>query len=448
MQLVEKVIQKILRNYMDDTYDEKIRIQSQTIIELQRQIKNLKQEKINVVFVCHRASLWNSLKTVFEECNKDEKFEVTIVTIPNKRQIPKLGLNHEEYVSEGAEEFFEDYPCRVIQGYNYENHTWYDLKALKPDYLFFQTPYDICRPSAYKSDVVALYTKLGYVHYGMPFMGGMIAEESFPKNFLKNIYFHFAEFAEMQKYYIERVPENATHRHKNILLTGYPKLDGVEKYQGCESDLWLYPREQGYFRVMWTPRWSTGEGNCTFFDYKEKLPDYIRQTEKIELLFRPHPQAFSEFVEKGEMTKEQVEDYQKLFRESDRMSMDTGADYLKNFYSSDVLITDESSIMPEYFLTGKPVIFTYKETHLNSFAEKLSEGFYWVKDWEELEKTLKMLQSGKDPLLKKRQQLINSEFCIPEKGSGYMIKEILKKDFMKNDYTNENLFANRGEHNK
>lgn len=433
MQLVEKVIQKILRNYMDDTYDEKIRIQSQTIIELQRQIKNLKQEKINVVFVCHRASIWNSLKTVFEECNKDEKFKVTIVTIPNKKQIPKLGLNHEEYVSEGAEEFFEDYPCRVIQGYNYENHTWYDLKALKPDYLFFQTPYDICRPPEYKSDVVSLYTKIGYVHYGMPFMGGMIAEESFPKSFLKNTYFHFAEFPEMQNYYINRVRENAIHKHANVILTGYPKLDGVEKYQNCESQSWKHPREDGLFRCMWTPRWSTGEGNCTFFDYKDKLPNYIQNETKMELLFRPHPQAFAEFIEKGEMTKEEVAAYQEIYQKSDRMTIDTQQDYLPSFYSSDVLITDESSIMPEYFLTGKPIIFTYKETHLNDFATKLSEGFYWAKNWEEVEKYLKMLQQGQDELLEKRLKLIEGEFCIPKGGAGYKIKNILEKDFFKNN---------------
>ncbi len=429
MELIRKVVQKILRDYGDNSMQEKLRMQGSTIVELQRQIRNLKNEKIKVVFVCHRAAIWNSLRTVFESCNQDEAFDVTIVTIPNKKQLPKLGLNHEEYVSEGAEKFFENYPCRVIQGYDYEKHAWYDLRSLQPDYVFFQTPYDICRPPEYKSDVVSLYTKLSYVHYGMPFMGGMIAEESFPKTFLENVYFHFAEFPEMQKYYVERVPENAVHSHCNICLTGYPKLDGVERYRSAESSSWINPREKGLFRVMWTPRWSMNEGNCTFFDYKDKLPQYVQENKEMELLFRPHPQAFAEFIEKGQMTKQQVDEYKALYEKSDIMSIDAQQDYLPSFYSSDVLITDESSIMPEYFLTEKPVIFTYKEIHLNEFAEKLSKGFYWAKDWEELEKHLIMLKNGEDPLAEKRRELIKTEFCIPENGAGYEIKEILKRDF-------------------
>ena len=429
MEWMKKVVRKILRDYGDHSLEEKLRVQNSVIVELQRQVRNLKKEKIRVVFVCHRAALWNSLRTVFEACNQDDAFDVTIVTVPNKKQIPKLGLNHEEYISEGAEEYFKDYPCRVIRGYDYETHKWFDLRLLQPDYIFFQTPYDVCRPPEYRSDIVSSYAKISYVHYGMPFMGGMIAEESFPKNFLENVYFHFAEFPEMQKYYVDRVPENAIHKHKNIRLTGYPKLDGIEQYRETESKSWINAREKGLFRVMWTPRWSMNEGNCTFFDYKDKLPQYIEEHEGIELLFRPHPQAFSEFIEKGQMTERQVADYKYIYENSDVMSIDMQQDYLPSFYSSDVLITDESSIMPEYFLTGKPIIFTYKETHLNEFATKLSEGFYWAKDWDEVEKYMAMLKNGEDPLDSKRQELIQSEFCIPENGSGYEIKEILKADF-------------------
>ena len=431
MGLMQKNVRKVLRDYGDHSIEEKIRTQSSAIIELQQEIKRLKKEKISVVFVCHRAALWNSLRTVYEACLKDETFDVTIVTIPNKKELPKLGLNHEEYVSEGAEKYFEGEPCRVIQGYDYTNHTWFDLRELHPDYVFFQTPYDICRPPQYKSDVVSMYAKIAYVHYGMPFMGGMIAEESFPKSFLQNTYFHFAEFTEMKNYYVNRVPENAIHKHKNICLTGYPKLDGVERYIGCESDSWQQPRSKGLFRIMWTPRWSTGEGNCTFFDYKDKLPEYVQNHKDIELLFRPHPQAFAEFVAKKEMTAEQVENYKELYSREENMSIDVQQDYLPSFYSSDVLITDESSIMPEYFLTGKPIIFTYKETHLNDFATKLGEGFYWAKDWKEVEQYIAQLKEGKDTLKNKRMELIKSEFCIPEKGAGYEIKELLKKDFMR-----------------
>lgn len=429
MEILDKLMNKFLKPYMESQYGEKLLLQGQEILDLRRQIKRINQEKINVVFVCHRAQIWDALKSVCKACLEDEMFAVTIVAIPNKKQDAKLGLNHEEYVSEGAEEYFKAYPCKVVQGYDYEKKTWIDLRELKPDYLFFQTPYDICRPKQYKSGEISLFTKLCYVHYGMPFMDGYIAEESFPCGFLKHTYFHFAEFKEMQKFYLERVGENPVHKHERVVLTGYPKLDGVEKYVGCESDSWHFKGADRRFRIMWTPRWSTGENNCTFFDFKDLLLDYVEGKQELEFLFRPHPQAFAEFIEKKEMTEEQVSSYKGRYESMENAFLDNQREYLPSFYSSDVLITDESSIIPEYFLTGKPVIFTYKETHLNGFARKIAEGFYWVKNWQEMETVLNKLKNGKDELKEKRRQLIAEAFYLPEKGAGYEIKEWLKKDF-------------------
>src|SRR5574344_1704294 len=60
-----------------------------------------KTTKINILFVCHRPAIWNYLKSLFLACNNDKTFNVTIVAIPNKKQLPDLGLSHEIYESEG-----------------------------------------------------------------------------------------------------------------------------------------------------------------------------------------------------------------------------------------------------------------------------------------------------------------------------------------------------------
>ena len=264
----------------------------------------------------------------------------------------------------------------------------------------------------------------------MPFMNGYIAEESFPISFLKNTYFHFAEFEEMRKFYIDRVADNAVHKKERVLLTGYPKLDEAKNFVGCEGKNWIYKGDEKRFRIMWTPRWNTEEGNCTFFTFKDFVPEYVEADENLELLYRPHPQAEQEFLGRGIMTKEEIDAYRKKYEDSSNMSIDKSGDYLDNFYSSDVLITDESSIIPEYFLTGKPLIFTYDETHLNEFAESISKGFYWVKTPNELRTCLDKLISGEDPLKETRARLIKEHFYLPEKGSGWEIKEIIKADFL------------------
>ena len=92
------------------------------------------------------------------------------------------------------------------------------------------------------------------------------------------------------------------------------------------------------------------------------------------------------------------------------------------------MITDISSIVAEYFLTGKPIIYCHKKDCFNDFSRKLSEGFYWVRNWQELERTLQMLKSGDDPLKAKRQELIKSEFQISTAGAGNTIAALIKKD--------------------
>ena len=114
------------------------------------------------------------------------------------------------------------------------------------------------------------------------------------------------------------------------------------------------------------------------------------------------------------------------------MKIDSEKEYLETFYTSSCLVTDISSIVPEYFLTGKPIIYCHRKGSLNSFEKYkgYTAGFYWVENWNELKATLDILRSGKDPLREKRRELIKSEFYIPKEGSGYLIKEAIKNDFI------------------
>ena len=137
----------IVKNYKNKINDRFTKINNEILqlanenIELRFKLKKVLNEKINIVFVCHRPAVWGSLKTVYEAMKQDSAFDVKIVTIPNKKQLPELGLAHEIYESEGAEEFWQG--DNVISGYNSKTQEWVDLRNLKPDYIFFQQPYNI-----------------------------------------------------------------------------------------------------------------------------------------------------------------------------------------------------------------------------------------------------------------------------------------------------------------
>ena len=394
---------------------------------IRRTKKILLNEKINIVFVCHRPNIWGSLKTIFEACSNDEQFNVTIVAIPNKKQLSGSGLAHEIYESEGAEEFFKNFPCKVINGYDYQTKKWFDLKSLKPDYLFFQQPYNITRTKQYQSHKIAKYTKLLYVHYAANFIGNGVFESTYPRDFIKDLNCIFMQDINDKKL-VEKHIKEINPKIKTI-LSGFPRYDEITQLINTDSPNWNLPRTKEIKRIIWTPRWSTTEGNCHFFDYKDFLIEYAEENKDIDFIFRPHPQMFLELAATGELPADKAEEYKKRYDSCNNAKIDTQKEYLTTFYSSDILITDISSIVAEYFLTGKPVIYCHRVNHFNEFSAKIAEGFYWVHNWNELKQTIEMLKSGEDPLYEKRQQIIKDNFYINPDGAGYTIKEIIKKDF-------------------
>ncbi len=400
-------------------------------LNLRYRLKRIHGEKINVVFVCWRPAVWGSLKTVYESMKADNAFDVKIVTIPNKKQLPKVGINHDIYSSEGGEDFWKG--DDVISGYNYETKEWLDLKSLKADYICFQQPYNVCRTYTEKSWVINKYAKLFYVAYYTFFNcneDNYINEECTPLDFMKDLSFYFTQNEEDQTFMKERM-QKANNSFAKVIKTGFPRFDNLNKSFDIGLTAWK-KKEESRFRIIWTPRWCTNENNCHFFDYKDKLVNYCKNQKDIDFVLRPHPQMFLNFNSTGEFLENKANEYKRIYEENDNLSIDTLEEFIPTFYTASCMITDTSSVVPEFFLTGKPVIYCHKKGSINSFSRDkgYTTGFYWVENWNELKTTLDMLRNGDDPLKQKRQELIKDHFYIPKEGAGYLIKEAIKQDFL------------------
>lgn len=398
----------------------------QNYISLLHKQHYIKTGKIKVLFVCHRPSVWTALKSVYETMLKDPVFNVEVIAIPNKKELPGLWLNHENYESEGAEEFWKNYNC--INGFNYETKQWIDLRELNPDYVFFQQPYNITKFENYKSFNVSKFSELCYVPYFYS-TNKKLAYECMPQDFMKDVKYFFLQNETENRWYTEYFNQ-FYNANSEMFVTGYPKFDGLVTYKTMESSLWKLPRN-GSYRIIWTPRWTTNEGNCHFFKYRYNFEDLCKDNQKIDFVFRPHPQAFLEWNSTGEMLIAESNKMIRKYEESPNMTIDKNADYLPLFYSSDCLVTDLSSVVPEYLLTGKPIIYCKNKKTVNNIEGKITEGFYTVHDWNELHSTINQLMTGIDPLKKTREKLIAEELRYdPNYCSGEKITEIIKTKFL------------------
>lgn len=377
-----------------------------------RAIKNFKREleivrsneKIRVGFIVQYIPAWNKFKPVYDALKENDNFEVFLICVPleiysNKLDNPNDTVNktYEYFVNNGYQ------AINALIGKN----KWFDIKSLNLNYIFYPRPYNAFMPKQYVSGKVSKYTKICSIMYGMA-MTEEILQTSLNRNFFRNVYCYFAE----SKNTYEKNIGNFSYTHKlglqKTVSYGMPVLADILKQKDTNAEIWNFAKEK--FKILWTPRWTTDLklGGSNFFTYKDFLIDYVKSFYEVAAVFRPHPLALSNFVSTKEMTEGEVQEFKELCNEKNRIILDNSEEYIPTFWGSDVLVTDISGIMPEYFITGKPLIYCASNMILTLAAhtKKLLEGCYIVNDSKELKQCLDNLKNGIDPLKEERKRII------------------------------------------
>ena len=131
----------------------------------------------------------------------------------------------------------------------------------------------------------------------------------------------------------------------------------------------------------------------------------------MDILLRPHPLMFGNFINAGVMTENEVTAYKRECELRSNLSLDSEKEYHATFWNSSVLICDYTSMIIEYYVTGNPIIFlTYDENivYTDLMYDMLS-GCYIVHDENELRDVLGDLICGVDPLAEKRKAVIENK---------------------------------------
>lgn len=348
------------------------------------------EQPVKVVFLCQYIQAWNKLKCVYERMQQDERFETSIVAVPY--DIKNIDNGVYDY-------FTKHYGENVITAWN--GQEWLDLQTLGAHYVFYQRPYDQYLPKEYRSNKVSKYAKVCHVVYG--YQLAITTEASLMnKLFFRNVYMYFAENTIYYKYNIERFKRSHKLGYRKTYNIGYPSLEDFAKQRPKEEKL------KDKFQILWTPRWSDDEevGGSNFMTFKDHVVELPKKLGDIELIFRPHPMTFQHFISVGKITQEEVERYLDIYEKDEHLTYDNQPDYVKQFWNSDVLLTDGSTIIAEWFLTGKPIVYCETGSKPNAFMKEMMKVFYIVHSWEEAEEKIKELHRGIDPLKEERERKV------------------------------------------
>ena len=131
-----------------------------SLVRVENSVKNEITERMEVVFLPYKASMWDSLESVWKAADEDPNCDAYVVPIPYYDKNPDGSFREEHY--EGGE-----YPAYVPV----TSYREYDFAMRKPDMIFIHNPYDDCNyvtsvaPEFYSENLKQYTEKLVYIPY-------------------------------------------------------------------------------------------------------------------------------------------------------------------------------------------------------------------------------------------------------------------------------------------
>lgn len=332
-----------------------------------------------IVFLPYKASMWDSLESVYLAAREDEACDAYVVPIPyyDKNADGSLGEMHYE----GG-----DYPDNI----EITHYEAYDLEQRHPDVIYIHNPYDNCNivtsvPERYFSSNLRNCTDcLVYIPY-------FVLNEIEPDNqeaidtmkhfcFLPGVIWAdkvIVQSENMRQIYINEfikaakesgLPEEYTDRKKlenKILGLGSPKLDKARNTRREDlevPDEWLKMIEKPDGTWKKIIFYNTSIGALLKDDEKmlEKMKSvfhiFKEQQDEVALLWRPHPLIPSTIKTMKPQLWREYEKIVNAYREEGWGIYDDSADLERAVVLSDAYYGDMSSVVQVYQETGKPVM--------------------------------------------------------------------------------------------
>jgi hypothetical protein len=299
-----------------------------------------------MIFMPYKASMWDSLESIWRACNEDERCECYVIPIPYYEF--NSNTNRWMYYYDGAQ-----FPAEVP----IVNYQEYSLEQNRPDVAYIHNPYDdlnlVTRvdPGFYSGEVKKYVNKLVYVPYYVT--SGFIAQD----HLTLSVYQHM-DYMIVQSEYAKSFCKGMFYYDK-ILPFGSPKLDCIIKLS----------QENMIIPEQWKPllegkkvlMLNTSIG-CFLHDgsvYLKKIKSLCNSIIKqnlVALIWRPHPLLEATIKSMRPLLLSEYNNLKEYFLENKIGVLDDTPDISSAVAISDGYIGEEgSSVINLFGAAGKPI---------------------------------------------------------------------------------------------
>lgn len=340
--------------------------------------KELKPDKIEVVFLPYNASMADSFETLYAVAKADPMCDAYWIPIPY------YGINEDGSI---GDMYFDG----DLYSKNYEVTDWkeYDFEMRHPDIVFFHNPYDkynhVTRvhPNYYSGSIKKHCDLLVYIEYGIPYW-----VPSNPALSVKSSDVFLLPFQIHSDLYVTYSQETAECCRLALKLSNWTQNmyseeeinDKVMSLGSCKFDN-IVNRTEADFELP--SKWEQLIQGKKIILFNTSISDLLIDSEEflnniksvIEtvtskndtiLWWRPHPLTVSTFKSMRPTFLKEYEEIVEKYVSSNCGIYDDSIDMLRAIVLSHACLTSESSLMFLYLATGKPfTIMSVKKKAVN-----------------------------------------------------------------------------------
>lgn len=338
---------------------------------IEKQLELNLSDKIEMAFLPYKASMWDSLESVWKAACKREECEAYVVPIPYFDKTEEGGFGQEHYE---IDQYPDDVPT-----INYEE---YNMEERCPDIVFIHNPYDdynrvtTIHPNYYVKELKQYVGKVVYIPYYVSneFNPSDLIVQRTKEPFIMTPGVIFSDYTivqseNMKRLYInvleKKCPDSvATNWEKRILGLGSPKVDRVLQTRRDDNRLPKEWKEKIYGlngkrkRVVFYNTSLADLLNCdNMLDKIEDTLQFFEKQEDVVLWWRPHP-LYEETLESIlPMLVERYHAIIKKYKDNKIGIFDTGMDLDWAIAETDAYYGDGSSVSILFKYANKPVMY-------------------------------------------------------------------------------------------
>lgn len=343
-----------------------------TLLAVKKRIENIPR-RYQIIFFPYKASMWDSMESIWKAFSMDESCECVVVPIPYREFDAKTN----SWIDRHELSAFPEY----VHARDYRS---FQLEVEQPDMAYIHNPYDDCNrvtcvyPQFFSRELKKHVGKLVYVPYYMT--TGYIS----PEHLHLPVYEHMDYMVAQSDKFKDGC--KGMPYYDKILPYGTPKADRVIKMckEGVEIPREWKPVLQGKKSVML----NTSIGcflahGDVYFQKLLHIFKWFKKREDIVLVWRPHPLLESTV---RSMKPHLMDKYQELvayYKNENIGIWDNTPDITKTIAIVDAYIGEDGSSVVNLFGVANKPIFILDNTIYDKCDEKMSRTAYFV-DMEEI----------------------------------------------------------------